>query len=195
VVRVGPSMNGQDIANTWWAYATLGREPGAAALAALAVAVVRVAPGMNEQAVASTILAHAALALMLGTAAQAAMEAAVVRLGPSMNAQDVANTVLAHATLGLMPGVAARAAMEAAMVRVGPSMDAQHISNTLWGLLTSAATRSVPLPACYPSQCRSACGLDVGSLQDLRLCNLFHASLIHTELGSGYVRDPVAFPP
>jgi hypothetical protein len=129
----------------------------------------RVAPGMKPQEVAITVLAHATLRLMPGIAAQAALEVAVVRLGPSMKPQEVANTVLAHATLGLTPGTSARAALEAAMVRVGPSMHAQNISNTLGGLLTSAATRGVPLPACYPSLWQAACGLDVGSLPDLGL--------------------------
>jgi hypothetical protein len=195
VARVGPDMEPQHVANIWWAYATLDWEPGAEARAALEVAVERLAPGMTAQAVANTVLAHATLRLMPGVEAQTALEVAVVRVGPSMTAQAVANTVHAHATLGLTPGSKARAALEAAMVRVGPSMDAQNISNTLGGLLTSAATRDVPLPTCYPSLWLAASELDVGSLQDLRLCNLFHARLIHTELVSGDVLDEVTFPP
>ena len=195
MVHVAPSMDGQNVANIWWSYATLGQEPVAEARAGLEVAVVRVGPHMNAQDVANTVHAHATLGLMPSSAAQAVLEVAVVRVGPSMNAQEVSSTVRAHATLGLVPGAEARAALEAAIVRVGPSMDVQGISKTVWGLLTSAATLGVPLPACYPFLWRATCGLNVGSLKDIDLMIFFHANLLHAELVSGDVRDEVAFPP
>jgi hypothetical protein len=64
----------------------------------------------------------------------------------------------------------------------------------LWAFLTLAATRGLPLPACYPSLWRLAHELDVGALKDAGLCNLFHAYLIHTELVGGDVLDEVTFP-
>jgi len=69
------------------------------------------------------------------------------------------------------------------------------VANTLWSLLALAATRGVPLPACYPSLWRAACGLDAGSSNDVDFRNLFHAHLIHTELVSGEALDEVTFPP
>jgi hypothetical protein len=78
---------------------------------------------------------------------------------------------------------------------VAPSMIAQGVANTLWGFLTLAGTRGVPLPACYPSLWRADCALDVGYLNALDLCNLFHAYRIHTELvPGGDVQDEVTFP-
>jgi len=183
------------VANIFWSYGELKREPGAEARAALEAAVVRVALGMNEQGVANTVFAYARLRLMPGAEARAALEAAVVRVALGMNEQGVASTVLAHATLGLTPGAEAQAALEAAVVRVGPSMDPQAVTNTLWAFLTLAATRSLPLPACYPSLWRAVCGLDAGSLQDVGLRILFHAYLVHTELVGGDVRDEVTIPP
>jgi len=94
-----------------------------------------------------------------------------------------------------MPGAEARAALEAAVVRTSPGMDPQNLSNTLWAFLTLAATRGLPLPACYPSLWRLAHGLDVGSLKDIGLRMMFHAYLMHTELVSGDVLDEVTFPP
>jgi hypothetical protein len=194
VVRVGPDMVPQAVSNTAWSFATLGLKPGAATQVALEVAVVRVGPDMVPQAVSSTAWSFATLGSMPGAEVRAALEAAVVRVGPGMNAQGVANTVHAYATLGLTPGGEARAALEAVVVRVGPSMTPQAVANTLWSFPAMAATRSLPLPACYPSLWRLAHGLDVGSLKDVHLRMMFHAHLMLTEPVGGNVRDEVTFP-
>jgi transposase InsO family protein len=55
-VRVAPSMNAQDVANTVWALATLGWQAGEGSMrCALEGAAVRVAPSMNAQNVANTL--------------------------------------------------------------------------------------------------------------------------------------------
>ena len=118
----------------------------------------------------------------------------MVRVARDMNPQGVSNTSWAFATLGLKPGAETLAALEAALVRVGPGMNAQDVAHTLWACLTLAATRDLPLPACYPSLWRLAHGLDVGSFKDVELRMLFHAHLILTELVGGDVRDEVTFP-
>jgi len=84
---------------------------------------------------------------------------------------------------------------EAAAERVAPRMNPQGISNTLWSVLTLAATRGVPLPACYPSLWLAASGLDVDSFKRVELCALFQAHLMHTELVNGDVRGEVSIPP
>ena len=195
VVRVGPDMDPQAAGNIWWAFATLGREPGAEARVALEAAAVRVSPDMVPQAAANTAWSFAALGLMPGAEARAALEVAVVRVGPIMNPQEVANTAWSFATLGLMPGVEARAVLEVAVARTSPSMKPQEVANTLWSVLALAATRDLPLPACYPSVWRAASRLDVGSFKDVHLQMLFHAHLMHKELVGGDVRDEVTFPP
>jgi len=195
VMRVGPDMVPQAVANTAWSFATLGLMPGAEARTALEAAVMRVGPGMNGQNVANTAWSFATLGLMPGAEARAALEAAAVRVSPRMNAQDVANTAWSFATLGLMPGAEAQAALESAVVRTSPSMTPQELANKLRSFLTLAATLGVPLPACYPSLWRAACGLDVGALKDVDLRMLFHAQMIHAELVSGDVLKEVTFPP
>ena len=195
VARVGPGMVPRAVANTAWSFATLGLMPGVEARVALEVAVVRVGPGMVPQAVANTAWSFATLRLMPGAEARAALQAAVVRVGPGMVRQAAANTAWSFATLGLMPGAEAQAALEAAVVRTSPSMKPHELVNTLWSLLTLAATRDVPLPACYPSLWRAAGGLDVGSFKDVERIMMFHASMMHTELVSRDVLEEVTFPP
>ena len=90
---------------------------------------------------------------MQGAETRARLEAAVVRVAPDpdVKPQAVSNVTWAFATLGWEPGAEVRAALEIAVVRVGPDMTPQEVSNTLWSVLSLAATRAVPLPACYPS--------------------------------------------
>jgi hypothetical protein len=132
---------------------------------------------------------------MPGAEALAALETAVVRLGPGMEPQNVAITIFSFAKLGQMPVAEAWAALWAAVARVAPRMNAQEVSNTLWVFITLAATRGVPLPACYRALWRAARGLEVGTLNDLDLANMFHAYLIHTELVGGHELEDLTFPP
>jgi len=199
VARVGPGMKPQEVSNSWWAIATLGWELGVESQAALEAAVVRVGSKLIPQAVSNSFWSCMTLGTMprgymLGAEAWAALEGAVVRVAPRMNAQEASNTIFAYAKLGRLPGAEAWAALEAAVVRVAPRMNAQDVANTLWGFLV-AATQGVPLPPCYPSLWQAACGLNVGRLKKVDLCNLFHAHLIHTELVDGEVRGAVTFPP
>jgi hypothetical protein len=132
VVQVASDMKPQEVANTSWAFVTLGLMPGAQARATLEAAVVRVGPGMDPQNAANTAWSFATLGRMPGAQVRAALEAAVVRMGPDMDPQNAANTAWSFATLGLMPGAEARTALEAAVVRVGPGMNGQNVANTAW---------------------------------------------------------------
>lgn len=124
---------------------------------------------MEPQHPANMLWSFATLGRMLGAEARVALEAAVVRLAWVRNEQHVSNISWSFATLGLIPGAEAQAALEAAVVRVAPGMNGHALSDTLWSFLNLAATRGVPLPACYPSLWRAACGLDVGSLKNVGL--------------------------
>jgi len=105
VVRLGPGMDPQHVANIWWAFSTLGLMPGAETRAALEAAVVRVAPGMEPQHATITTWSFATLGLVPGAEMRAALEAAVVRTGPGMNAQNVANTLWSFPTLAATRGL------------------------------------------------------------------------------------------
>jgi hypothetical protein len=197
VVRVAPDpdVKPQAVSNVIWAFATLGLMPGAEMRAALEAAVVRMGPDMKPQETANVAWSYATLGLMPGAEARAALEAAVVRMGLDMNPQETANVAWSYATLGLMPGAEARAALEAAVVRVGPAMTAQAVSTKIWSVLSLAATRAVPLPACYPSLWQAAFGFEERSFNRVEISMLFHAHLIHTELVGGVPRGEVTFPP
>jgi hypothetical protein len=143
-VRVASSMNAQNVANSLWAFATLGWQAweGGASDAlvggALEEAAVRVSTSMNPQAVANTLWALAKLGwLARETALSDALEVAAVRVASIMNAQNVANSLWALATLEWQAGEGGMyGALEGAAVRVSTNMKAQEVANTLWALAT-----------------------------------------------------------
>ena len=109
VVRVGPGMKPQGLANTVWAYATQLWRPGAEARAALEAAVVRVGPDMDPQNVGNVLWSFATLGLIPGAAAWAALEAAaarVVRMSTDIVAQNATNTLWSFLILAATRGVA-----------------------------------------------------------------------------------------
>merc|ERR1719484_519766 len=118
-------MNSQDVANTIWAYGTLGMKP--TPLAELEEAIERVAPDMNPQAVANTIWAYGTLGMKPTPLAE--LEEAIERLAPDMNSQDVANTIWAYGTLGVPPTRRVLGKLEAALRRVVTDLIPQALSN------------------------------------------------------------------
>ena len=118
-VRVAPDMNSQDVANTVYAYVTLGRMPGDETWAVLETAAVRVAPSMNSQEVAKLTGAYATLGRMPGDKTWAALETAALRVAPNMNSQEVAKLSLAYAKLGKSQPEALKAGVRGGGVRGG----------------------------------------------------------------------------
>jgi hypothetical protein len=82
VVLVASHMNPQNVSNTAYAFAALGRMPGAETRAALEAAVVPVAldPDVKPQAVTNVTWAFATLGWEPGAEVRAALKAAVVRV-------------------------------------------------------------------------------------------------------------------
>jgi hypothetical protein len=136
VVRATPSMVPQALANTLWAYATLGRAPEPETWRALETTAAHVAPDMVPQALANTLWAYATLGRAPEPETWEALETAAVRVAPSMVAQDLANTLWAYATLGRAPEPKTWRALETTAVRVAPSMVPQNLANTLWAYAT-----------------------------------------------------------
>jgi hypothetical protein len=95
----------QDLANTLWAYATLGRAPEPEMWRALETAAVRVAPGMNPQDLANTVWGYATLGRAPGAETWRALETTTARVAPSMNSQDLANTLWAYTSLSSLRDV------------------------------------------------------------------------------------------
>jgi very-short-patch-repair endonuclease len=101
-VRVAPSMDAQNVADTLWALAKLGWQAEDSRMrvqmrSALEEAAARLAPSMNAEQVASTLWAHGKLGWKNR---DAVLRSAAAREAPSMDAQDVASTLKALAKLG-----------------------------------------------------------------------------------------------
>jgi cellobiose-specific phosphotransferase system component IIA len=126
----------QDLANTMWAYATLGRAPEPETRRALETAAARVASSMNPQALANTVWSYAKLGRAPEPETWRALETAAVRVAASMVPQALANTVWAYATLGRAPEPETWRALETGTARVAPSMNPQALANTVWAYAT-----------------------------------------------------------
>jgi hypothetical protein len=98
-------MDPQALANTVWAYATLGRAPKAETWRALETAAARVAPGMVPQELANTVWAYATLGRAPEAETWRALETAAARVAPGMDPQALANTLWAYASLSSLQDV------------------------------------------------------------------------------------------
>jgi very-short-patch-repair endonuclease len=102
IVRVALTMNAQNVTNTFWALATLGRQALEGSMRpALEGAAVRLAPTMSAKHVANMLWGLATLAWQAGKGPmRPAFEGAFVRMAPNMKVQDVTNSLWAFAALG-----------------------------------------------------------------------------------------------
>jgi hypothetical protein len=178
-VQVAPTMNPQNVANTVYSFAALGRMPGDKTWAALESAVGRVAQEMNPQAVANVMGAYVKLEVMPDDKTWAALETAAGRVAREMNPQDVANVMLAYATLGRVPNGKTWAALETAAGRVARDMNSQDLATALWASATLFTLRDVEHPPCYAAMWDLVCGLKESDFSDEGLGMLFHVHLMH----------------
>ena len=192
-VRVAPTMNPQNVANTMGAFSKLGRMPSDKTWAALETAAGRVAREMSPQNVANTMWAFSKLEVMPDDKTWAALETAAGRVARDMNPQNVTNVMFTYATLGIVPNDMTRAALNTAAGRVARDMNSQELANTLWASATLFTLRDVEHPPCYAAMWDLVCRLQASEFSDESLRMLFHVYLMHHfSSSSGSVK--VAYP-
>jgi hypothetical protein len=188
-------MNPQALANTVWAYATLGRAPEADTWRTLETAAVRVAPGMVPQNLANTLWAYATLGRAPGAETWRALETAAVRVAPSMVPQNLANTMWGYATLGRAPGAETWRALETAAMRVAPGMVPQNLANTLWAYTSLSSLRDVILPSSYAAVWELVCNMEARDFIAEQQIMLFHSHLMHQSFLSSRAPTNISAPP
>ena len=99
----GP-FKAQEVANTLWAYARMGREPGAGAMRELEGRAEALAGTFIAKNVANTLWAYATMGQEPGAGLMSGLEGRAEALAGTFNAQDMANTLWAYATMGREPG-------------------------------------------------------------------------------------------
>ena len=88
---VADTFNTQSLANTLWAYATMGREPEAGVMRELAGRAEALAGTFNAQNVANTLWAYATMRREPGAGLMRVLEGRAEALAGTFNAQNVAN--------------------------------------------------------------------------------------------------------
>jgi len=92
---VAGTFKAQAVANTLWAYATMGREPGAGLMRELEGRAEALAGTFNAQDVAITLWAYATMGREPGAGMMRELEGRAEALAGTFNAQGVANTLWA----------------------------------------------------------------------------------------------------
>ena len=115
------TFNAQNVANTLWAYATMGREPGAGVMKGLEGRAEALGGMFNAQNVANLLWAYATMGREPGVGMMRALEGRAEALAGTFNAQEVANTLWAYATMGRKPGAGVMRALERRAEALGGS--------------------------------------------------------------------------
>jgi hypothetical protein len=120
------------VANTVWAYATMGRVPGAGMMRGLEGRAEALAGTFNAQIVANTLWAYAKMGREPGAGVMRELEGRAEALAGTFNAQEVANTLWAYATMGRVPGAGMMKGLEGRAEALAVTFNAQDVANTLW---------------------------------------------------------------
>jgi hypothetical protein len=164
------SVTPQDLANVWYAFASVGRLPAPETRTALERAGAAAAPRFSARHVAAAAYAYAKVGFP----------------DDGLDGLDAAATSAAFLR-----------ALDAAAARVAASdeMNAQSLAQTLWGFGAVAALSPSAAPerpmACSAALWRAARALDVRSTLDVTLCTFFHAKLMYEELVGARRSDAV----
>jgi hypothetical protein len=126
------------VANTLWAYATMGREPepGSGLLRELEGRAEVLAGKFNTQNVANTLWAYATMGREPASGLMRELEVRAEVLAGTLNAQDVANILWAYATMGQMPGAGLMRELEGRAEVLAGTFNMQDVANTLWAFAT-----------------------------------------------------------
>jgi len=145
-------FNAQNIANTLWAFATLGFRPSKALLVGLTEQTVAVQGDFKAQEISNTLWAFATLGLQPSEELMAGTMKQAVAVQGDFNPQNIANTLWAFATLGLQPSEELMAGMMKQAVAVQGEFKPQNIANTLWAFATLGLQPSEALMAATMKQ-------------------------------------------
>jgi len=171
---VQKDFNPQDIANTFWALASLGVQPGKQLEDALNQQAIVVQHEFNSQNIANLLWALATLGLLPNKQLVSALTAeALVR--KDLNPQDISNSLWAFTTLGIQPDTKLVAMMTDAWI-VSGNFKSQDIGNMLW----AACFLSIHSPT-------AACQLirvlaphhNTITLDDIQKCNFHYLNQLH----------------
>jgi hypothetical protein len=128
--------NAQNVANTLWAIATMGREPRVGMMRELEGHAEALARTFKEQNVANTLWAYATMGRVPGARMMRELEGRAEATAGTFIAQAIANTLWAYATMGREPGARLMMEQEGRADATAGTFIAQERANTLWAYAT-----------------------------------------------------------
>jgi hypothetical protein len=133
---ISGEFNSQNVANTLWAYATMGRQPGERLMGMLEGRAEAISGEFKPQAVANTLWAYATMARKPGERLMGLLEQRAESMSWELNSQEVANTLWAYATMGWKPGERLMGVLEGRAEAISGDFNSQGVANTLWAYAT-----------------------------------------------------------
>jgi len=134
--RLAGRFQAQGVANTLWAYAKMGREPGEELMRALEGRAEATAESFGAQGVANTLWAYATMGREPGEGLMRALEGRAEAVTRAFSMQNLANVLWAYAKMGRRPGEGLMRELEGCAEALAGSFNAQDVANTLWAYAT-----------------------------------------------------------
>jgi hypothetical protein len=126
----------QNVSNTLWAYATMGREPGKGLMRVLKGRAEALADTFNAQDVSNEMWAYGRMGREPWAGIMRVLEGKAEVLAGTFHVRDVSNTLWAYARMGREPGKQVMRALEGRAEALAGTFDAQNVSNTMWAYAT-----------------------------------------------------------
>jgi hypothetical protein len=136
VEAISGEFNSQAVANTLWAYATIGTKPGERMMRQLERRSEVISGEFSSQHVANTLWAYATIGTRPGDRMMGQLERRSEAISGEFNSQDVANTLWAYATIGTRPGERMMGQLERRVEAISGEFSSQNVANTLWAYAT-----------------------------------------------------------
>jgi len=140
------TFKSQEVANTLWAYATMGREPGAGLMRVLEGREEALADTFKAQEVANTLWAYATMGREPEAGLMRVLEGRAEALADTFNTQGVANTLWEYATMGREPGAGLMRVLEGRAEALADTFNTQRFE-----LLASCVYAARPLRSWLPA--------------------------------------------
>ena len=179
------TFKAQEVANTLWAYATMGRVPEEGLMGKLEGRAEALAGTFKAQDVANTMWARATMAREPGAVmirelkGRAELEGRAEALAGTFNEQNVARTLWAYATMGREPGAGLMRELEGRAEALVGTFKAQGVANTLWAYATMGREPEAGLMRGLEGRAEAVAGTfkaqDVANTLWQRECLLFFA--------------------
>jgi hypothetical protein len=131
---ISGEFNSQNVANTLWAFARMGRKPGERMMGQLEQRAEAISGEFNSQEIASTLWAFATMGRKPRERTMELLEGRVEAISGEFNSQEIANTLWAYATMGLKMREQIQGTLQQRAEDIAGDFSSRDICTVFWTL-------------------------------------------------------------